>query len=505
MPLRNHRPSSGDGQILPLFALFLVALLGFAALAIDVSSALSSRRLYRAVADAASLAGAQDLQVAGSAPSANDRQRARAHALQLTASQLGATATPTCATTSDIVDCALPGTPYLVSIKTPAPTCVSCNPSHAVQVSVNNPQFQLSFTRLFNLNTWNVGSTSVAGLAFGGSYALVTLRPPNPLPNGLDQNRENIDVNGTNTRLNILSGDVGTNTSAYTNSGGFITLAPGYFIDHIDDIPLDPWNKDPAGNPRGRLISSLIEDPDYRYPSRTGLVEYDNQKDGEDVRCALAPTGSDAPPAGSICYIPGIYRDNFNVKNGDTVFLESGVYFFDKGADIRGTLLGGTVAGAPGVVIVLTQDRDFSENNSVIRLNRGPATCVQDSCRARPAVDAIGPVKTPEGLPLSLMVTRDPSCFSGTTPVLCSDNLNTTLSLPGNGDLAVTGVIYGPSDQMVIAGDGTAQVGDVGQIISWTIKYTGGAQLNQSYPRSLDDGVLRLDAACTAPGEPCNP
>src|SRR6266513_3112349 len=111
------------GQVLPLFALFLVVLIGFAALAIDVSGAYSARRFYRSVADGASLAGAQDLQQTGSrAVAAADRIRARQHAMQHVVTELGiAGALPlACATAADadVTDaCILPGTTFHVSIR----------------------------------------------------------------------------------------------------------------------------------------------------------------------------------------------------------------------------------------------------------------------------------------------------------------------------------------------------------------------------------------------------
>ena len=49
--MRNRR----RGQILPIFALTLVALFAMAALAIDVSAVYSARQAYRTFADAASL------------------------------------------------------------------------------------------------------------------------------------------------------------------------------------------------------------------------------------------------------------------------------------------------------------------------------------------------------------------------------------------------------------------------------------------------------------------
>src|SRR5690349_10120700 len=108
----TRRPGPGEGQVLPIFALFLVVLLGFAALAIDVSSALSARRAYRSFADAASLAGSQDLQIGtGRSVSNAARLRARQDAIARLVSLLGATSTPAsgnCDPNNDIVDCALP-------------------------------------------------------------------------------------------------------------------------------------------------------------------------------------------------------------------------------------------------------------------------------------------------------------------------------------------------------------------------------------------------------------
>ena len=82
------------GQILPLFALMLVVILGMAALAIDVGRKYADLRVDRRAADAASLAGGQDLQQdAGTrAVGQPERYRARLHALSTLVDELGATA-----------------------------------------------------------------------------------------------------------------------------------------------------------------------------------------------------------------------------------------------------------------------------------------------------------------------------------------------------------------------------------------------------------------------------
>ena len=151
-------PVRARGQVLTLFALFLVMLLGMAALAIDVSSVLAARRFYRSVADAAALAGAQDLQQAGSRTiTAAERIHARQDALANVTTTLGVAADPaTCdtSTDADLTDaCVLIGTTIHVAIKAgstagPPIACQTCDSDRSVQVSVRNANYAMSFTRL---------------------------------------------------------------------------------------------------------------------------------------------------------------------------------------------------------------------------------------------------------------------------------------------------------------------------------------------------------------------
>jgi len=158
-----------QGQVLPLFALFLIVLMGFAALAIDVSSVLSARRYYRSVADGASLAGAQDMQVPGSRTiTGTERTYARQHAMEAVVAQLGipggfAGLPANCRNTAaDITDaCVLTGTNYHVSVKAD-PTgiaCQNCDPSRSVQVGLRNAAYPLTFARVLGQSNWNVGIT----------------------------------------------------------------------------------------------------------------------------------------------------------------------------------------------------------------------------------------------------------------------------------------------------------------------------------------------------------
>lgn len=524
------RPEQSRGQALVLFALMLIALCGIAALAIDVSFAYSTRRFERSVADAASLAGAQDLQSATSrAVTAAEQVAARGHALDSLVAQLKATGTGPCDPAADVAACALPGTSYLVSVKTPAPSCTgagtsTCDADHSVQVSVLDPSFQTTFAQVLGQSTWSVGETSVSGMTWSPKYAVITLQPPDLKKNLSDANLcKDLVVSGNGTQLNVLQGDIGTNTSAATTLKGIISLADGFKIYHIDDLtgaaaqcdatnpPDATWSQDANGDPQGAKITTLIQDPAYPYASFTGAPTYATQSAGV-TACSGAdyPTDWTAELTGAICYKPGVYSAKFTLnQNTDVAYLMPGAYSFPAGMKIGGSLYGGLISSRPGVVLVFPEGQTLLNANNAMNfvLNYGSQGCTfQTSCQASPATDWAGkPVVTPAGLVITIEVRRDGACFSGTNPIIsasCSTNQDSTIALAGKGQLAVAGVIYAPSDNVHVAGQ-TGTTGQVGQIIAWTVTYTGGATLNQTYPGGLSAGLLRIDAACSAPGEPC--
>src|SRR5437879_6071683 len=124
-----------DGQILVLAALMFVVVIGIAGLAIDISSAYLAERWQRSVADAAALAGAQSLQIPGSRadPAAGSTYvaDARKHAMEVLVQELKSTGDPaTLAATAACqaaAGCSLPGTPYVVAVRWPSPSCVDCS------------------------------------------------------------------------------------------------------------------------------------------------------------------------------------------------------------------------------------------------------------------------------------------------------------------------------------------------------------------------------------------
>jgi hypothetical protein len=545
------------GQILPLFALFVIVLFGMAALAIDVSRAYADLRFYRSAADAASLAGAQDLQdPGGRSVSPSDYTRARADALKSLENRLGGSGAACGPASSNYVDCALAGTPFLVSIKTnPSPSCSACDPYRAVQVTVRQPNYGLTFARALGSNEWNVGTTSVAGLTYGKSFTVVTLRPPKKLGSTFDV--KDITIDGGSI-VTVKGGDVGSNSNMnYSGTGSILTLESGYNMYYYpapppDDVP--EWFPTPVGV----IHPQLFPDSNYRYPLMTGSVgvapTYTDARasmagplpapvqNGTDPTCAAEIAKVDTTryafmatqlPANVYCYNPGIYDTTgpkqIKVATGDVALLKPGAYYIKGGLDVSGRLIGGYEPNQPGVALMFDECQStciFSGNNAeTIALNAGtkfPATYTggQAALAARDwddqPVETSGPFSPTPPILISILVKRDtdgaggiPACIVPTSapfvePSDCDANHNQTVNIFGNGQIVLEGVQYGPTDNMAIGGSSSSD-GRVGQIISWTLKYSGGIRINQQGPGTTGNGILRIDAACSAPIEPCSP
>lgn len=590
--MSNAERRSERGQVLPIFALFLVVLFGFAALAIDVSGALSARRFYRSAADGAALAGAQDLQVVGSRKVTSvERIRARQHAMSHLLTELGISGTlpPACSNGAlappppdkDVPDtCVLPGTNYHVSIKAGTATgptaiaCQGCDPARSVQVGLRNSNYELSFARLFGQSSWNVGVNSVAGLAFAKSYALMTLRPPKK--NGSTFLVNDIALNSTNTIVDIHNGDVGSNANMdYAGGSAAVNIDDGYGMYYFDPNFAPQWYPNPPHPPAQLVqqIPTLIPDPNYTYPAMRGIngsatcfsgppgsncaPTFHDASDsscgvpGANPACTRADldptacgveatylqTGAYAsfmatqPLAKVFCYQPGIYDPSsnskrFTVANGNVVLLMPGAYYFKSpygGLDINGRLLGGYRPSNPGVALMFDECNSqctFSGNSApTIALNAGtkfprgtPGLGAQAAIDwDNQPVQTSGPGSPTPAILMTLLVIKDTTCYVPTSPPFqepagCDPGspTNFTMNIAGGGQLDVEGVQYMPTDNVAISGSSDGK-GTVGQIIAWTVTYSGSTKINQDGVGSQGPGTLRLDAACTAPGTPCNP
>jgi hypothetical protein len=533
------------GQILPLTALMMVILIGMTALAIDVSAAYLTERWERSVADAAALSGAQSLQKPGTRalPEAAEQGEARINAMRVLQAELGGTPGGGDCYTS--AGCELSGTPYFVSVQTPSPSCVDCDSRRAVQVSIWQPSFGLTFGRIFGESSWTVRSTSVAGMVVAPQYGLVTLRPSELRPNETDANADDLVVTG-GSKVIVSNADIATNSNAMCSgfmSGSEIRIEDpsdlGFELHHYGAGAA--W-VDPPGRcfnpPDGFQVTTLVDDPAYTIPSRTG-VPYATQADGEALPAdcaaqqALVPDTyrelktnkliKDPLQVTVTCLNPGTYATNVKVQDPasgppNVLLLLPGVYFFDGGLEVSSTVIGGYVPSSPGVALVFPQAGNgdpgqfvTKTSTSLVALNYGSAYCPAAPCPggtwADPADGPEGPVQTPEPHPtlLTIMVQPNPLCVVEAPPSSdCKKNENQTLQLQGGGSIFLAGVQYAPSDNAVLTGS-SGQASDVGAFWAWTLQFNGGTNFNLTSANPQSAGVLRIDPACSPNVSTCNP
>ena len=538
-------PEVQRGQVLVLFALMLVALLGLAALAVDVSGYYSELRAERGVADAAALAGAADNFREGSNTVDNTEwTQARTHAMRVAISQLTAASSvdeaslPNCGQTvpyqSDVVNCQVSGTPYYVSIAAPSPTCLAqsnCDKTRSVQVTIRNPRHDVAFARLFGQSSWNAAETSIAERAKGPNYTFVTLRPADPRSQShnplcyphCDANEKDIFLDGVNTKLTI-AGDAGTNSNMVLTNGASVSVTD--FVYRYDSYKA--W----SGSPDDVQISSPIPDPGYPIPAppdpsvRPDLIfgsEPDARMDITTCETEVAKIPSaygvavaDVATGEVACYKPGAY--NFALKSPagvTSMIFTPGVYFLNggymPGNNVK--VIGGYDATTSGVAFVFprscTPGCGFDGNTAdLVALNAGDAYPSGSGSRPSGAVNWDGSVVETNGhihIPMTLIVRPDTRCL----PVApefddnpdCPTTGNQQLSLPGGGSLFVFGIQYSPTDNVVIAG-GSGSNGYLGQIWAWTVQYTGGSNINLTAATDPEAGVLRLATPCS-PGTSC--
>lgn len=506
------------GQVLVLFAGGMVALLALCALAIDLSQVFSLQGMERSVADAAALAGAQDLQTPGShGVNATDATNARTHALSNLVSKLGGSGTATtaalgsnCNPSTNIVECAVKGTPFQVSIKTPSPSVIHVSASRAVQVTVRQADVPLNFAHLFGQHDWNVAEISVAGLDTSSQYAVITLRPPTAADR--TGNEGDITINGTGSAVVALNGDIGMNTGAVLNGNtATVSVSDGYLVRYYGATT---DTSTPPGPTFYQQAPRLTQDPKYPVPVQgstgPGGLDTGTCTGGGGAIAKAAANGYDTTTQTTVnCYKPGVYSTDPVIGAHELAILEPGVYFFNGGLTVKGSLIGGYEPASPGVALVIPQSQNFTVNATapVIALDRGSAYDLRSGGQEATAAMFNGvavETNTTPAVLMSVIVPGTPSCTVTIPAPSCGAQTINWTGAGGHTIVSVGGVVYAPSDNSNVAGNSDPK-GYFGQMVAWTITYSGGSTLNQQYLGGVTNGVLRLDAACSGGTSPCTP
>jgi hypothetical protein len=520
IPGRSQPRRAERGQTLVIFAVFLVVLLASAAIAIDYGSLLKVRRDYQNVADAAVLAGSVFLARPVTATKQADAREAAWKSIEdqlgitLDETVLGATNTPTG-----------PGEPigdFRVWVSTPplgsetayAGAYGGSNRVLYAFIQRANPAF---LSRMMGFTEKDVSAWATAG-TFPNRFAIITLRKNGDPTSG---NPTDIDVNG-GTRVHVFDGDVGGNWGMAINGvdSAFVmhsSTGDAYGVYLTENVPTggNGWTanqvRTSGGTPVAVQYHAEVADPMYPAPclTTTCLVDrttvwgsnYSATANRSGDTCSADPTN----PADLNVLAPGTYND-VRVPNGKCLVLdptkapvankENGIYYFTGNLDLNNNAL---IVG-DGVTLVFSWSSSINKFNmnagASISLNSGNATnnplaancnpnCKFAGWAAKAGAGETLPWST--GLAPTYTAPADPfvrgiaayvcrsagSCGSGGGP---STDI---LQMNSGAGIDYKGLIYAPFDNVKLAGQPTHD--DIGQLVAWTVMFTGGAEISQTF------------------------
>jgi len=325
---RGSRPERG--QVLVLFALFLVVLMGATAVAVDYGSWLKVRRDYQNAVDPAALAGAALLTRPDSGPKRDAARLAawedldRSLGLNLNNGELNVWPKSSTGLAGQVAG------PYRIWVSTPpiqagaaygGTYTTSDSRTMFVRIERENPSY---FGRVLGVGDQLISAWATAGV-IPERYGVITLRQPGQAPGNI---AANITLNGTGTNLEVVDGDVGSNWNMRLNSGSQLWLR-GVGNNDADAL-LQEWiscgqscwsqgqiSSGPNGTPPWapqvpKELPGLIPDPNYTLPTvLAGIPGFPIPSvpigDPSDPLCCAKSSpgnvdiggGSDDPPGGS--------------------------------------------------------------------------------------------------------------------------------------------------------------------------------------------------------------
>jgi Putative Flp pilus-assembly TadE/G-like len=511
------------GQVIVLFALFLTVFVGLMAIVVDFGFWLQEKRTYQNAADAAVLDGVSYLHPPLPSPSLSSQPYADAVVAAMTdlnrqlvlgipAADISAAAgaASTQAGLSAASGDGYTGRDTFYITAPPDPDCGSpgsyVGNVRAITVRIDHVSDRF-FSRLFAAGSETVGICATASSEEAG-YAVAVLQPSD----GTTQaNSTNITMNlaGTNTYVTIYNGDVAVNatfgaqgnpppTSPQTPSyvmfcGSSCSGGPSGNLMHLGLLnpnPL-PWSigsaqiRDATGSyVQPVQLNPLVQIPDW--PANSALTTFPTSTPLT-YAGKTAPTGSCTDPLTGVAGLdPGLYSQlttgSYQTGSGspaqNRLWLCPGTFYLVQAKTnsvTLGTAQGTTIAGQ-GVTLAF-------ENNAVAQINSG-ANLLLD---CDPTADAdCGSPQLPapwttgwalHDVPIALWIRPVPDCTPNAPP--CSDPSSVFTMTSNSSGIDVDGVIFGPTDQMKIAGNSLHH--GAGEVWAWTLTYVGGSTLSQVY------------------------
>jgi hypothetical protein len=507
------------GQVLVVFALWLLVLIGAAALATDYGYWLNERRTLQNAADTAAQAGISELLERPITPAKQDA--ATEHAVLYLDEQLGmglkSNGQVNCAAAaaSDPLgdgfgpeDCLNYTGPDRILIRTPVDAGMGCSGAawgtRAIRVTIVHGSTRF-FSRIYSLDNPDVSVCATSAI-FGGSLAIAVLKPNT----GVQPNNANLTMKlaGSDTFIRVYGGDVAIN-AMFSAAGAPPPQAPNEpaYIKFMTAVGLGisdnrmyatienpspiTWSIDAKQIRTEGLMSAESDDPYHaplHLPAYVPIPGWGNALYAALDDDAVAPITLGAADAATgtctdpVTGLPGVDEGKYDligVGTGARRWLCPGVFHLVSRSGQEGLqLASNAIIAGQGVTLVLDDDSELRvDSGGVLLLNSAAAGGTET-----PAPWRTGDVR--HDVPLTIWIEP----VAGCDPLLpaCSDSTSSTVfDLSGGAGLDVRGIIYGPTDKMKISGND--QHHGSGEIWAWTLEYLGNSQLDQVYEGG-DDG-----------------
>jgi hypothetical protein len=456
--------SSSRGQILPLFVIFLTAMLLMMSLVLDASSALLMKRGYQSAADAAAMAAAN--------VSGFDSKGC--------AASLGAATTAA----GNSVAANLPGYAGPITV-----SCVTTGPyaGIAVQVSLSgaSPGF---FSRVVGINSFAVNTTATAinGQITGAQWSVVELDPYNPSwSNGL-RGCPSVLFQGSMTT--VFDGSFHVDSACPASGGGALsTNGNGGSVTFNNGSGAYLFGEYSPGSmtitPTPLSHQGLILDPLRTLPSPTGLALATQQTSG------LVLNNEDR------ILNPGIYVGGIQLKNSSRAFLKPGIYYIQGGGLAVGSQA--AVYSVTNTFTLPTPSSSWTDANwattdcpidqcGVLIVNAGTTSTMSNvsltagaAFKARPYKPAV------PGNNVIVPAYKGILIWQLASPVDTSSYQQPQLQFHGGGTVDISGTVYAPSAAVYMTGGSGGHAGDATnltiQFISWDLTIQGNAGFHFYY------------------------
>jgi hypothetical protein len=472
------------GQILPLFVLALVAILGMCALLFDGANALATRRKLQNAGDAAALAGANIVQAVGS--------------VRTCSAAWGATPG---APRQDVIDAVrasiarnLPGFP----LSNVTVTCPAGWNNFGVRVDLRDPGTAYFAAAILG-GAMAVGTTSTAinGVQLGSTFSVVQLDPWNAswpqgrrgCPSFLLSGGPSVEFDGSiqvNSACSAADGGaLGTNGGSATvtlNNGAAIRLVGGYNPGPLTITPVPLTGQPALPDPLAALPPVPVSSLTVRSPSRLVL---NNQ---------------------TLFLDPGVYVGGIELRNTSKAFLRPGIYVLDGGGlgvGSQASFCAVTATASPADCSTFATDCPDT-SCGVLLFNRGTATG---------GAGAMGSISVSAGATLKLRAYderamtpasypeyRNVLIWQDRNPASSSTWAQPKMNLNGGGSVDISGTLYAPSALIEMGGSsggsGGSAVNLTLQFISWDLTLFGNSRFifrfsEDDFARPLGYGLVQ--------------